>query len=182
MATLDKFEIVNGGPYKFIGKSMYARAGKSGDLCGAIWGCSDWVFEALDKLQECAADLPHNCALVAWDKYDQKTQLMGYTVGRFMKADTPVPEDMDYIEIPEGNIAKGFIKAANGPGDDSDAAMALTREEIKKQGVYHAATWIWSAEVYPKPDENGESFVGAYIFCKPLTKKELKKRAEEARK
>jgi hypothetical protein len=64
----------------------------------------DWVFKAIDGLKEYATEDIHDAALVTWDKYDEKNRLMGYTVGRFMKVDTPVPDNMDYIDIPEGYI------------------------------------------------------------------------------
>lgn len=163
-AVLEKFEVIKSEPYRFIGKSFYGRAGKSDELCGAVWGL-DWVFEALDNLKEYATNDIHDAALVTWDKYDDKNQLMGYTVGRFMQADTPIPDDMDYIDIPEGYIAKGFIRG----GNDS-IAQKMLKEEINKQGIYEAATWIWSAEIYPdrivdsQKDFNIRTF-GSYIAC-----------------
>ena len=157
--VLEKFEVVKCGPFRFIGKTMYARAGKSGDLCGALFhGYGDWVFKTLDGMKEYATEDIHNAALVAWDKYDEKNKLMSYTIGRFMKADTPVPEDMDYFDLPEGFVVKGFISE-----EDHDKAYALVREEVKRQGKYVAASWIWSAEIYPKPDEGGKKKMGVYI-------------------
>ena len=157
--TLGKFEVVKCGPFRFIGKTMYARAGKSGDLCGALFhGYGDWVFKTLDGMKEYATEDIHNAALVAWDKYDEKNKLMSYTIGRFMKADTPVPEDMDYFDLPEGYVVKGFISEA-----DDRKAYELVREEVKRQGKYVAASWIWSAEIYPKPDASGKKKMGVYI-------------------
>jgi len=162
--VLEKFEVVKCGPFRFIGKTMYARAGKSGDLCGALFhGYGDWVFKTLDGMKEYATEDIYNAALVAWDKYDEKNKLMSYTIGRFMKADTPVPEDMDYFDIPEGYVAKGLTNQ----GDDRKA-YELVREEVKRQGKYVAASWIWSAEIFWKSIEDGKFNMGVYIACEEI--------------
>ena len=153
---MENFEVVNCGPYRFIGKAMFVRAGKSDDLCGALFEtCGGWVFEKLDGMQEYATDLVHNAAFLDWSRYDQKNQLMGYTIGRFMKADTPVPEDMDYIDIPEGLIAKIFT-AKGEP-------CKMLRDEIKHLGIYRPSKKLWwSAEIYPKPGADGGNYDGYY--------------------
>ncbi|MCL1952889.1 MAG: hypothetical protein FWF60_08695 [Oscillospiraceae bacterium] len=160
---MESFEIVNCGPYRFIGKAMFVRAGKSDALCGALFEkYSDWVFETLDGMKEYASDAPHNAAFLDWSRYDQKNGLMGYTIGRFMKADTPVPEDMDYIDIPAGFIAKVFIEG-DVEGDVTGDACKMLRDEIKRLDIYRPSRKLWwSAEIYPKPDENGVSHIGYY--------------------
>ena len=142
-STMEKFEIVKCGPYRFVGKSVYARAGQSDDFCITAMK-SDWVFEALDNLSEYATDDIYDAALVTWDKYDDKNQLMCYTAGRFMKADTPVPENMDYIDIPEGYVAKCFARG----GDAMSNSLQMLKGKVEQQG-YQAATWEWSAEIFP---------------------------------
>ena len=166
------FTIENFGPYRFIGKSVYARAGKSGMIFGGLWEKSGWIFEELDAMKEYATEEIHNTALMHWDWYDGKdgrevnrltfggTYLLGYTVGRFMKASTPVPENMDYIDIPEMYVAKGWARG----GDENDAEKIVV-EGIERQGLYERASWIFMAEVYPKPDETGVSTCGYYIAC-----------------
>ena len=156
--TLGKLEIVKCGPYKFVGKSFYARAGQSDELCGALMGM-DWIFKALDDLTEHATDEQYDAALVTWEKYDDKEQLMRYTAGRFMKPDTPVPANMDSIDIPEGPVAKYFVRG------EFDAINGL-RGEMSKQDAHHAASWVWSAEIYPdrgsqKPEP--ERVFGSYV-------------------
>ena len=166
MATIEKLEIVKDGPYKFIGKSMYVRAGKSDEFTFFILGVT-WIWKKLDDLSTYATDDSHNACLITWDKYEQKSQLMGYTAGRFMKADTPVPDGMDYFDIPEGYIGKCIVR--NGD------AQRILRDEATKQG-YEAATNIWSAEIYPsyqqcldiaalKHDKLDDYSFGAYISC-----------------
>ncbi|MCL2696396.1 MAG: hypothetical protein FWE69_08755 [Clostridiales bacterium] len=171
------FEIVKGGPYRFIGKSVYARAFNSKgsrEIFGGFWEKSDWIFAELDNLSEYASDEIYDSALMHWDWFNNedgreicmlrfgKTELLGYTAGRFMKADTPVPEGMDYIDIPELHIAKGWHRNAN-----AEDAEIMMMEEIERQDAYDRASWIFMAEIYPKPNPNGDSVYGFYIACLP---------------
>ncbi|MCL2547469.1 MAG: MerR family transcriptional regulator [Oscillospiraceae bacterium] len=155
-STLEKLEIVKRNPCRFIGKSVYARAGKSGHIFSETWGMGEWIFSTLDGLNEYATDDNHNAALMVWDKYDEKNELLGYTVGRFMKTNTPVPADMDYIDLPETYIAKGWVRGNN--------AKDVVENEVKQQGEYEPQSWIWSAEVDPTPYEDG--LCGFYIACR----------------
>ena len=53
MAVLDKIEFEKFGPYRFIGKSVYARAGAnySGQIFGGLWQNSNWVFNEPEKIK-----------------------------------------------------------------------------------------------------------------------------------
>jgi len=159
MEALKKFEIVKFGPYRFIGKSVYARAGVSGTIFGGLWDNANWVFEELDKLSAYATDEVYNAALVNWEKYDIKTELIGYTVGRFMKTDTPVPvnvpEKMDYFDIPKTFIAKGWF---NNGGRRADAE-AIVLDALSLYPEYANAVYHFMVEVYNK------DAYGYYINC-----------------
>lgn len=168
MVILEKIEFKPFGPYRFIGKSVYARAGAefSGQIFGNLWENSKWIFEKLDCLSEYTTDETHNVAFITGDKYDEEKKLLGYTVGRFMKADTPVPYGMDYFNIPSMFVAKGWVR---GEFEDMIAnAERLTAEAIKEQTKY-IGTWEICAEVYTKdtiPVNNVKSVLGYYIGCK----------------
>ena len=166
MAEIKKLEIVKSESCRFIGKSMYVRAGDSDEFCFFILGVK-WIWERLNEMSDYATDDTYNACLVTWDKYDEKSQLMGYTAGRFMKADTPVPDGMDYFDIPEGYVGKCIVRG----GD----AQKILKDETQKQG-YEAATHIWHAEIYPshqqcldiaalKHENLGDYFFGSYIAC-----------------
>ena len=75
MAVLEKLEFVPFGPYRFIGKSVYARIGGqySGVLFGALWEYySKSVFQTLDQMQEYATQETENVALISGDLYEEK--------------------------------------------------------------------------------------------------------------
>lgn len=171
--VLEKFEIVKNPPYKFVGKSVYLGNKWGSDLLfTSIWEKSDWVFKELDKMKEYATEEIHNTVLFTWEKYDDKNELFGYYVGRFMKSDTPITKDIDfdYYDIPEGYIAKTWTKGKFG---DKFGSMLVygeqcTNDEIAKTGIYNAQGWIWMAEIYTKPDKNGESYVGTYMKCEKI--------------
>ena len=172
MATLDKIEFEEFGPYRFMGKSVYARVGGMlpsfdknsifGDLCRN----SAWIFNELENLKEYATDEIHRVALLTWERYDEKNKLLGYTVGKFMKANTPIPDGMDYIDIPATYIAKGWF---SGETDDvNDNCERLIKEAIVQQEKYTAESWRFMAEVYKNETLTGPyeySDYGYYIAC-----------------
>ena len=137
-----------------------------------IWEKCAWVFDELDAMSEYASNEIHNAVLFTWEKYDDKNELFGYYVGRFMRPETPVIKDagLDYFDIPGGYIAKAWTKGSFG---DKSGSMLVygeqrTNDEIVKTGAYNAQGWIWMAEVYTKPDENGETFIGTYMKCEKI--------------
>ena len=163
MATLEKIEFAKLDSCRFIGKSVYAPP--FSEELGAVWCNSETVFEAVDKLKEYATDEIHNVALLTGNEQDN---LMRYTIGRFMKADTPVPEGLDFIDIPETFIAKGWIK---GKFEDMvQNADTLTSEAAKKQDKYEL-TGKFAAEVYTEetiPEDGVSSVLGYYIACEEM--------------
>ena len=164
---LERFEIAKCGPYRFIGKSFYGRMGKCNEFCAAALKL-DWVFNAIDELKEYATEDIYDAALVHWDKWDEKNKLMGYTVGRFMKADTPVPEDMDYVDIAETLVAKYFIRGGN-----ENIAIDMLRAEFMQQGIYKDALWKFEGEIFTnrearKNNETSDDIYGAYLPCELL--------------
>jgi len=197
MPSFDKFEITKHEAYRFIGKSVYIgnkgsfgcfdlpqssylASGCAETLHGRslheyLWERSAGIFEMLDELKDYATEEAHNMALFTWEKYDDKHALYGYTIGRFMKAGTPVTHDMDYYDIPEGYFAKGFVKLENVEkcqGTRLAKFEDIMDVELKKHDEYQ---WdIMMAEAYPAPDENGDTYVGIYELLK--LKKSTRKR------
>lgn len=148
MAKLEKLEFERFGPYKFIGKSVYARTGSknSGQIFGNLWSMKKWIFEKIDRLADFATSEVNNVALLTGDKYDEEKRLLGYTVGRFMKPDTPVPDEMDFFDIPDMYVAKGWI---SGKFDDIISnADRLTREAIKQQNKHIEFCNFCSRSIY----------------------------------
>ena len=67
---------------------------------------------------------------------------MGYTIGRFMKAGTPTPKGLNFIDLPEIFIAKGWVK-----GEFEymiQAAEPLTFKAVETQDKYEF-TWKFMA-------------------------------------
>jgi len=170
IVKLEKLEIVKCGPYRFIGKSVLARGqGEKGStvIFRSLWHSSDWIFKELDNLKDYASDKVYNSALMTWEKYDEKNQLKTYTVGRFMQADTPVPEEMDFFDIPEIYVAEGWArdKRLNDYFGDS-LGEDLFWNEIERQGEFRPNIGKLAAEVYPEPPSSG--VYGYYCACEPI--------------
>lgn len=166
--VLNKFECVveKCGPYRFIGKAVYVRNdwrnphSATGEIVQGIWKAKDWIFKTLDKMTEYITDMPYGGGLYMWDKYEEKSQLTGYIIGKFMKDDTPVPDGMDYFDIPEGYIAKGWGGYVEGE----------VKEMLKNSDEYNDASWFWGGEVFDdfKSLGNGvnvDNLSGYFISC-----------------
>jgi hypothetical protein len=178
----DSFEVRKCGPYRFIGKSVYVRAfDKKGspEVHSSFRKQCGWVFEILDTMKEYASDEVNNAAIQHWEWFNQGhetmthwpgqmlfggTELLGYTIGRFMRADTPVPEDMDYIDISEMYIAKGWKKVE--PCDDIGMPDEGTMfEAIEKTEKFGPASWMFAADIFPFAGKNGELIRGTFMAC-----------------
>ncbi|MCL2547363.1 MAG: hypothetical protein FWE06_09340 [Oscillospiraceae bacterium] len=150
--TRESFEVVKFAPYRFIGKTVYARAfikTGSAEVFKSLWEHSEWIFSALDELKEYATDEAHNAALMTWEKFDEKNELFGYTVGRFMKPNTPVPTDMDYFDTPETLIGKAVITGTYTNTLYDAGGETLCHNYFENQDNYEAAPWKFLAEIYP---------------------------------
>ena len=180
-------EIKKCGPYRFIGKSVAARGHVprgSSELFRSNWHYNGWVFSELDKLSEYASDEPYNCALITWEHYNgERGQLSNYTVGRFMKPDTPVPDEMDYYDLPELHVAKCFAQSHGDiPHDDVDFGNYIGHSHIDKwwdaidahdNGKFEADLPTYSAEVYPETPGDKPYIFGYYIGCKKTKRKDM---------
>jgi hypothetical protein len=101
-----------------------------------------WVFEELDRMKEYASGILNRGLLLTWDKHCDKTHLLGFTSGRFMKADTPVPDGMDYFDISEGYMGVGVFDDWEDGTHDSQVA-----EAIEQTGEYTDASWKFMGEL-----------------------------------
>ena len=163
MSNLLKFEIVKHSPYRFIGKSVYARAQPGAWLqCGDAWfhdflqENTAWVFTKLDEMKAYASDITIKANLLTWEKYCDKSELLGFTTGRFMKADCPIPNGFDYFDIAEGYMAKGvFDHWEDGTHDTK------IREAIEKHGGYKSCEWRFMGEL----DYGDNKQYGYFISC-----------------
>ena len=165
---LVNFEVVKNEPYRFIGKSIYVRNDWSNQYVTPdefqvpIWHAKEWVLTTLDAMTEyIAEDMPYCGGLYMWDRYDDRSQLIGYIIGKFMKADTPVPDGMDYFDIDAGYITKGW----GGHVEDEMKAILRNSQE------YNDASYMWGGDVYASYDAQGigqdiiHEKTGYFIAC-----------------
>ena len=180
------FEIVKIGSCKFVGKSVYARE-HGRETVEIFKYCREnfnWVFDELDTLKDYSTGEIHNAALKTWDCYYGENHtcfdlvfsasvMVGYHVGRFMKADCPVPEDMDSIEIPEIYIAKGWLRS-EPPDSIFHKPKLLPLYSAMEQGAaqqgFELTSFILMADIFPRADSNGVFLYGQYSSCRPKSK------------
>ena len=171
MSDIVKVEIVKTGPCRFVGGCIYlGNKGKwnNNSLTKHLWEKSGWIFEMLDELKEYATNEIHNAALTTWEKCDEKNGLFGYYIGRFMKAETPVPHDLDYFDINIEYWAKVWVKGKFRDGKNGDL-WSCPRYKINQTEYedYVEMASICAAEAYPKQQVNDESYV---VYYRPLKK------------
>jgi len=167
-SKLANFEITKNEPCRLIGKSIYVRNDWSNPhiqpdhLQVPLWHAKEWICKTLDAMTEyIAPDMPYCSGIYMWDRYDDRSQLQGYIIGKFMKADTPVPDGMDYFDIPEGYIAKGW----GGHVEDEIKNILQNSQE------YNDASWLWGGDVYASYEAqgHGENIIpektGYFIAC-----------------
>ena len=83
-----------------------------------------------------------------------------------MKAGTPVPDGMDYYDISEGYVAKGWARDRRLKDYFGDSlGEDLFWNEMERQGYKHAIS-RFAAEVYPT-SPSGNRVYGYYCACKP---------------
>jgi len=165
--NLTKFEIVKCGPYRLIGKAVYVRNdwgnpnAHTGEIVSSLWLAKDWIFKTLDEMTEFIAnDMPYAGGIYMWDKYEEKNQLQGYIIGKFMKADTPVHDCLDSFDIPEGYIAKGWGGFVEGE----------VKDILRNSDEYADASWFWNGEVFTDfearaDDGSADNSKTGYFIC-----------------
>jgi len=82
---------------------------------------------------------------------------LGFTTGRFMKADFPVPKGFDYFDIAEGYIAKGLFDHW-----EDGSHEAKVREGIEKQSEYNECSWRFTGEFDYGDYKNYGFFISCY--------------------
>lgn len=163
----ESIEYLDLPPLRFIGKDVIASGPDAGDAYGRMWGQSASFMPILEGMQDYASSIADPCALMHHDNQEADKQ-MHYLVGRFMKAGTPVPDGLDYYDLPASSVCRIFYR---GEFDDAiSQAYEKTRDTIllEKHTVPYPVGYF-HAEIYPADNipENGVvSRFGYLMSCK----------------
>ncbi|MCL2774629.1 MAG: GyrI-like domain-containing protein [Oscillospiraceae bacterium] len=164
--VLEKLVFKPFGPYRFIGKGVCAAPGSS-EVFGALW--KDWnkISEPLNNMKEYkVTEEPNSIALLDNKGIDEFQNKMWYTIGFFMKPDTPVPNGYDFRDIPAIYVAEGHFKGEFWTMVFSQ--HSLLQDAICAQSEYVFASPVFAAEVYipeTDADKDGISRMKYYISC-----------------
>jgi len=154
------------GPYRFLGKGVCAAPG-SGEVFGALW--KDWnkISEPLLAMKAYRVqEEPHGVALLDNKDIENAQQQMWYTIGFFMKPDTPIPDGYDFRDIPAIYVAEGHMKGEFG--DMIFSQHQILHDAIVAQSEYVYASSAFAAEVYlPETEDTGVTTMKYYISCEP---------------
>ena len=144
---LAKLEYLHLPALRFIGKDVISSGPDAGNQYGLMWAKSGEIFSVLDQMENYASLLRDNCALMHHDNLDGNHP-MHYIVGRFMKAESSVPEGFDYYDIPASCAALAIYYGEFN--DMIDQAYTMTRDRILADGrgipypvgYYHAEVYV----------------------------------------
>ena len=146
MAKLEKIEFINIPNVRIIGCEVsHSITEGAENPVPALWERSfcDGTIVMLKKLSLAIA----NCT-VGW-MGDFDGQNFKYIAGVIAVENTPVPEGMQYRDLPACDVAKGYIRGNLQNGDAYFNAHVLTVGGIKAHNFKDDNSFGWSAEVYP---------------------------------
>lgn len=146
MAQLTNLEFGNIPSMRVIGREVSVTMAKGVENpVPALWDASfrDGTMEMLDKLPLAIGD-----CYIGW-MGDAVENGFAYIVGIAAVADTPVPEGMQYRDVPACKVARSTIAGNLQNGDVYGNAHEMTVAAIETRGYHPDYSHGWSAEVYP---------------------------------
>ena len=137
MPKLEKVEYIKIPNVRIIGREV-THEGKKNPV-PALWKqmAKDKTLDMLQKLP-----LAISGCSIGW-MGDAKDNTFQYIAGVIAVEDTPVPEGMQYRDLPACDIAKGYLDGYRG-------AHNLVVKEMTANGFEPDYSFGWSAEVYPE--------------------------------
>jgi AraC family transcriptional regulator len=166
MAKLEKIEFFKMPNVRIIGFEV-TNSLREGDEnpVPALWEkiFSDGTIEKLKKLPLAIED-----CTIGW-MGDVDGHNFKYIAGVIAVENTSVPEGMQYRDLSECDIAKGFIYGNLNNGDVYMNAHNLTVEGIKSKQFDVDNSYGWSAEIYPN-DLNFDAGEGTICYFCPYKK------------
>lgn len=167
MARLEKIEFFDLPNVRIIGlETGCSLDPAAGNPIPAFWdkAIADGVLDKLKSLRPLA--LP-DCT-VGW-MGDVQGQEYRYLLGVVAPEGAPVPEGMQFRDLPACPVAKGYLFGNLQNGDVYNNAHALTLEGIAANGYSYDYSFGWSAEVYPNSlDYAAEE--GTFCYVQPYQK------------
>jgi len=141
--TPTKFEYIEIPALRFIGIDAWRTKEDWGDM----WRRKDEFLPQLENMKE-SLDLtiPHVCAFCHHD--DGAVDVVNrYLIGRFFKADTPVPDGYDFHDLKPQTVAYAVFD--NGVENEFFLRYEITRDKILGDGIgIPYPVGYWHGEVY----------------------------------
>ena len=165
MAKLEKIEFIKIPNVRVIGVEVaQSMAEGAENPVPALWErCfSDGTVDMLKRLPRAVAD-----CTIGW-MGDAKGPDFKYIAGVIAVENTPVPDGMQYRDLPACDMAKGYITGNLQNGDVYGNAHNLTVEGIKASNFDADYSVGWSAEVYPD-DMSFDADEGTLCYLCPYT-------------
>lgn len=152
---------------RLIGKRYTDRDRGTEGSFSSKWG--EWFEKGYFQVLEQLESLPENeGAYLGCMRCQGEFQ---YWIGMFFPANTPVPDDYGYVDIPKGNIATCWIYGREDNGEiygDKPHDMCLSK--IKESGwKLDEEPWFierYNCPRFTTPDENGKVILDYCVYIK----------------
>lgn len=162
MAKLENIEFIEIPNIRIIGVEVtHSMAEGAENPIPAVWDqCArTGTLDLLKSLPRAIA----GCT-VGW-MGEANGQAFTYIIGAATFENTPVPEGLQYRDLPACNMAKGYIYGNLQNGDVYDNAHNLTVEGILANHFETDYRVGWSAEVYPDGADYDAEYGAIYYLC-----------------
>ncbi len=143
--------------YRMIGRLRLIGVGAwPNEEWDALWARKEGFMPALDELMsDFGSDISFDCAFMHHNGRDVDSE-NHYLAGRFFKEGTPVPDGLDYYDVPTEQAAYAVYHINKFDGDIG-AAYYYTRDQILSDGIgipYPHSYWHASVYLDGRPTVN----------------------------
>ncbi|MCL1909684.1 MAG: GyrI-like domain-containing protein [Kiritimatiellaeota bacterium] len=162
---LESAEYLDSPGFRFIGKDVECNP----PLIREVWKRKDEFMPVLDAMAEHSVITGNECGFMHFNnrRFGEPGERMRYIVGKFFKAGTPVPDGLDFWDVPAGAVA--FVKCRGWSEDDLvRQSPGIVYSKIAADAYVVLPDNYFQAEVYEKihsHEAHVESWLGYAVSC-----------------
>jgi len=171
IVKLERLTYIDLPATRFIGMEVVEDWPAAMALHNELWARRGEFLSVLEAMTEYATVITEICALTHNNNLDhgESESPEHYLIGKFMAADTPVPEGFAYYDVPATKAALGVFKGEWNDMMENGGWMLWQKIERGKYNVPYPEGWFF-AEVYIEGSVPEEGVVSKMGFLNPVVK------------